>query len=543
VRLKETSMKKVYPPTAGLFGLLAVASLALWLGAGPGEGDLRWDIHSKKSVMTFAYKAYGNPAAGEGRYFLSKTVFSNAGAGPVRNLQVSYQIPETIPWTTPDRHPEILPGQTAVSLFYPEFPARVAALTSPTNATLEIRLTWEDGRGRAREEIVKRGFLLRGVNEFEVTSLPAAELVSWNDYYENDDLAAAFVTSDDPVVKLYAGEVARFAGGSTAGIAGGAREVVRVMEALYNFQLATGLRYVGSRWAPETLGEVKTTVQNVRLPREVILNGGGLCLELAMLWCAVMEHLGVKSYLVCTKGHAFAMMADQATGRMIPIECTDIGGEGIGGRRPFQEALRRGEEALRKAPLSGYVKILDIARLQNQGIRPPELPPADLKAVQEKLDKRQARAPHAPPPAPAGQAYSHPDGLFSFEMPASMQPRTDAVAQYLAIAPWLLFLAQDPRNGAAVEVYHWTAVQEIDAALAEWTLALQMIGAEGRVLSRRDITVAGHSGIHCSGETRRPQGRSSWTALYLATPRGVVGILVSNSSGAFDQVARTLRFQ
>ena len=124
-------MKNLLRIAAGLFGIAGLGCLGFYFLGPPGAGKLAWEPPVvRKSLMTFAYKVYGNPAAQNGRYFLSKIVFHNQGAAPVHDLSVSYQIPDYLPWTTPETHTEVLPGQTIVQLFYPQIPS-----TSPSSPT------------------------------------------------------------------------------------------------------------------------------------------------------------------------------------------------------------------------------------------------------------------------------------------------------------------------------------------------------------------------------------------------------------------------
>src|SRR5262245_52603405 len=119
-------MKLFLRVAAAALGIAGLACIGMFFFKSSGTGKLSWDEPTvRKSVMTFAYKVYGDPAAQNGRDFLSKIVFRNSGTGPVRDLSVSYQIPDYIPWTTPETHKEVPPGQTIVQLYYPQLPAKV----------------------------------------------------------------------------------------------------------------------------------------------------------------------------------------------------------------------------------------------------------------------------------------------------------------------------------------------------------------------------------------------------------------------------------
>jgi hypothetical protein len=83
--------------------LAGIAMLAAWIFSGAKSGRLAWDPPVvRKTLMSFAYKVYANPEVADGRYFLSKAVLKNTGSGPIRDLAVSYQVPDYIPWTTPE---------------------------------------------------------------------------------------------------------------------------------------------------------------------------------------------------------------------------------------------------------------------------------------------------------------------------------------------------------------------------------------------------------------------------------------------------------
>src|SRR5436309_14224743 len=93
---------------AGTFLVLGLVCIAVFFFKGSGAGKLVWENPQvRKSLMTFAYKVYANPAAENGRYFLSKIVFRNDGTSSVRNFSITYQIPDYVPWTTPETHSEI----------------------------------------------------------------------------------------------------------------------------------------------------------------------------------------------------------------------------------------------------------------------------------------------------------------------------------------------------------------------------------------------------------------------------------------------------
>ena len=552
--------------TAAAFGLLAAVSLVFWLAGRPAPGRLSWDIQNKKTVMTFAYKAYGNPAAGEGRYSLSKTIFTNHGEGPVSDVEISYHIPEYVSWTTPEKYPEILPGQTIIDLFYPKLPAKVTELTSTTSATLEIKIAWEE-EGKRLEQIVKREISFRGVNEVEYTSLPPEEIVSWFDMNDNTQLLSSFVTTDDPVVKIFAGEITRFSGGTTAGAGGGVKEVVRLMKAFYEYQVLTGFHYASSKGVPEEMGDVKSFVQNIRLPREVIMNANGLCIELAILWSTVMEHLGVRTYLVIIPGHAFTIVVSDS-GEWIPVETTAISGKGLGGAATFDQAVEAGVKVWQKARESQKFILFDIQKLQTAGIRPPELKVLDAKMVQDIFDKRlevakqaaprgnpqpprqqQQAQPQQPQPGreapPAAQpggfvTWAHPQGFFSVSYPNSWRENGQMLQQIRQHVNWVVHISGDAATGASVEVYHFNNLADDGAAFSQMRDFIVKLGGRVDLRTNQELEVAGAKGRIYGGVTSFGEQSTSWVAAFVPTRQGVIAVSVGSDSRTYAQNQQTL---
>ena len=159
------------------------------------------------------------------------------------------------------------------------------------------------------------------------------------------------VTPNDPVVNLYTSEITRLAGGTVAGIGGGAREIGRHCRTIHEYMQATELRYTGDSGVPANFDNIATLVQTVRLPRDVIVNNQGLCVELALLWSSILEHLGVDAALVFRPGHAYviaySIKQGLPVGQGLPIECTAITPRAVDRDKPvpFDDAVKMAAEA------------------------------------------------------------------------------------------------------------------------------------------------------------------------------------------------------
>ena len=265
---------------------------------------------------------------------------------------------------------------------------KVTQIKNLTSSVLEIKLHWSDGSGPAREQIVRENFNFRGVNEIEYTDLPKDELVNWFDLFSNSDLAAAMVTPNDPVVTEFAAAITEKLGGAVAG-AGGPKEAVEVMRGTYEYMSETGMRYAGALGFPATVGDVNTLVQVVRLPRDVIISNNGLCIELALLWASVLDHLGIRPYLILIPGHAFVVA--QSGDSFFPVECTAITPKSVGRTNPvsFEEAVKMAQGELENAQQkTGLIKYIDIRELQSSGIQPPELPDIEIDRLKNIIAAR-----------------------------------------------------------------------------------------------------------------------------------------------------------
>ncbi len=373
--------------------VLMIAGLALvaaWMAVWRGGGKLSVRAYHQKTVMTVAYKAYGNPEAAGGKYWFSKVVLQNVGTAPLRDVRVSYQVPDYISWTTPDEAPEILPGATTVFPFYPKFPAKVTSLRTRTPAQLEIKIDFDDGSGR-QTRTEKREFEFRGLTEFEYTSLPANEVIGWYDRHDNDPLLASFIQDEDPAVKTFFAKISEVSGGIN--IISDAKTLVQFEKSVYDYMVSLGMTYSGAKGVDEKNGDIYATIQSIRLPRDLIYGNSGLCIELALLWCSLAQAAGAKGYLVMIPGHAFPII-EANDGSRLPIEATAIGG-GSGGNMSaaasFEAAANYAVKELKEAQARGIIEILDVGELQNKGIRPPELPDINRPELVRMLEERRAR--------------------------------------------------------------------------------------------------------------------------------------------------------
>jgi hypothetical protein len=522
--------------------------LALGFMSGAKPAKLTWEPPVvRKSIMSFGYKVYANPQIDGGKYFLSKLVLKNSGGKPIHDITVSYHVPDYIPWTTPETSGDLPPGNSTVELFYPKFSEQITHLKNQTTATLETKLQWREEGGTQKEEILRTDFLIYGVNEVQYSDLPADDMLTWYDQWNLAQFVVCMVTPNDPIVKEYAAAITKRTGGTLAGVSQDPRELLELMKATYNYMRETGMRYASSEGVPTTIGDTRTIVQTVRLPRDVITTNNGLCIELAILWASILDHLGCQTYLLLRPGHAFTIV--QAGDQSIPIECTAITPKAVGesGDVPFEKAVQMASEDLQKQQ---YKILFPVQQYQSQGFSSPELPDVDIDKIEKMLasrerqtanpgpdrqqppETREAQAEESnPPPTQQGMArYEHRAGLVSFSYPGSWQ--IGQAPQQLGIT----WRAYDPSSLVGMDVIEVPNAVSANAAIRAVSQAFARAGARIEVEDSKkqgDLTVM-------LGRTRASSGNTEWFAVLRPVRGGVIGVAAGCPSSSFQSNRQTL---
>ncbi len=554
------------------FAVLGLSAISLLTSAftGSDAGKLDYHLAVKPTVMTVAYKAYGNSSAADGKYWVARMVMENDGESTVEDISISYRIPEYVDWTTPQVIDELLPGQTRIGSFYPKLPTKVTRLRSRTPSSIEFKMSWHDGE-ELHEKIETRDFEFRGVNEIEYTSLAADEMLSWSDMFDNAEICAAFVTDEDPVVRQYMGEISETMGGIP--ICSNAEELVKVMQSIYAYQVGTGMKYTGNKGVPERLGDATSTVQNVRLPRDVIYQNSGLCIELAMLWAALGQGSSAKAYLVLVPGHCYPVL-EAADGSIIPIEATGIGGANVGGTMSFEQAVEAGSKQFNSL-LAGEIPgtIIDVVLHQGRGIRAPEFEEVDLADLARLLDERTAKAlsdaskvpdqprvpdqpiepqgpnppqPPTPPNVTGEWQYYQVQGLNArVPYPKSYVPQLQTVRQMQQSMPALKYMVSTQNGDDAIEIY--AAAGMSGKALMQSTQQLvQRFGSKITYGQSQNVMIGGQQGSLYTYTLRLKEQQLVGGLYVYETNAGLFAFAVGGKSSNWrvlgDKIASTVRF-
>jgi hypothetical protein len=532
--------------------------LVMWALTGAKPGQLSWDSPTfRKSVMSFGYKVYANPQVGEGRYFLSKVVLKNTGGRAIRDLTVSYQVPDYIPWTTPEVASELPAGTSVVKLYYPKFPERITHLANQTTASLEIKLQWREEGGSTREQVLRDDFTIYGVNEVQYSDLPADDILTWYDQWNLGQFVVCMVTPNDPIVKEYAAAITKRMGGTLAGATQDPEQVVELMKATYDYMRETGMRYASAEGVPVSIGDARTLVQTVRLPRDVITTNNGLCIELAILWASILDQLGCQTFIVMRPGHAFTIV--QAGDKYYPVECTAITPKAVGSTSdvPFEKAMQMAMEDLQKQQ---YKIFYSVQQYRSEGYASPELPDVDVDKVKGMLASRereaadeaknvaqnqnQPPAPPAqdtqegaqtqnqpPPPAQQGMArYEHSAGLVSFSYPDSW--KVLAPPTQLGIT----FRVYDPSTAMGMDVVEVPNANTANEAIKAVKKAFARTGSR---ISVEDSKMQGELTV-VLGHTSGSSGENEWFGVFRPVHGGVIGVAAGSPASNFQSNRQAL---
>jgi hypothetical protein len=356
----------------GFCGIAIVKKPVAKAGADGLGGDLscRWQFREK--VITGAYKVYGlkdSPIA----FWLAKSVFKNESPGVIKDLKVRYKLGDYADWCAWQTYPELVPSQTVVDLFFPILASRCAQLSSQTPAELLMEYEYVDAGGHPKQAQMSGRLTLMGRREFFFTDLKSGELTGlFQDKVRYSPLLAAWVTSADMPVSGLASMANKRAGGVGAGTS--SEDCRKVMQECYEIMRDIGITY---QHPAARLGVDKSydpfLVQSLQYPRDTIEKRSGTCIDLAILYAAMLDSVGVEPVLVSLQGHCFPMGIDPKSGRFIPVEATCVGG--LDDSQDFATANKVAAKEWADLQQSGRFALIKCQDCWSAGISQPELDP------------------------------------------------------------------------------------------------------------------------------------------------------------------------
>lgn len=392
-------------------------------------------LRTKDRLMTTPYKAYGLQGY-FGSHWVAKAVLRNTGGAIAHDVRVRFRLDRFSEWSPWARKGDLLPGQTSVEPYYPVILDTAATLRSNTPADLRVEWSWQDAAGAKKSDEDAGRITLLGVNEFVFSNLtPAESFGTWQEAINNAPLLAAWVTRDDPVIKQLAAMANRSAGG--LGSDSNDLSTLQLISACYNLLQANSIAYqTPASLVDKSVSFDPQIVQHVKLPRDVIRDRSGTCIDLAILMASMGYSLGIKTYLALLPGHCMPAFL-LPSGTIMPIEATGVTQSAANNPPSALQAMKSASETWTAARTDGRLELIDITDLWARGVSSPELerlPPDILKvwgihesppngtSGQARPDPTLADAPPPVPETPPAIADSDPHvGLYSGSFRATVE--------------------------------------------------------------------------------------------------------------------------
>ena len=538
--------KKILPAVIMFAGAVFIL-LSLLGGSSAGSDDLTLKIKPANFIMPAAYKVYANPDVLGGRYNLFKAVLKNESRYTISNLKVEYRIPKYIDaWTEANAPRYILPGQSVVAIAYPSFDQSITQKNSQSREKAEIRITFGD-KARPVEIDESFSFTMMAAQDFAYTDMPASEIVSRDDMFENLSLGACFVTAEDPVIQYYTSRIQqKLLQGEEAGVTRTEEQCVRFMMGIYEATRRSGMVYSSTGGIPANVGDVQTLVQRIRLPRDVVTGNTGLCIELSFLYASIMRNAGMNAVIYMVPGHAFPGF--HLNGKYYAIEATSIGGDGIGGVKSAEEALQTGMKELEEGfqavqqGKEGY-QILDVNELFKMGIIPMEL--RDDNFARQKIDEYAALWNMTSRRSATGSGYSSYSGGGAAS--ANMLTYNRGV-NFSYPAGWNIvnnpYPQMPPLKSVIVSPQGTLEVYQVDGTANVWeglNYIGQLYGSMGMYINYQ--ASGSHNGYSLvTGVTSNAAGQQAgWYGAFRAKGNSVVGLVVPSNLPQAQQILTSIK--
>lgn len=522
--------------------LMLISGLGLvtyeWTGGSSSPDNLTVQLIPTPYIMPAVYKVYENPDALDGKYHLFRMIISNTGSQPVRNVEISYGVPNFIQRSVLKEIPLILPGQKVVVACYPSFNPDIVNRKTRSRERADIFIK---AGGKERKEGF--AFDMRGVNEYYYTGIPADEQASYSDMFDNMNLLPCYITPNDPVVKYYTSKIQQqILKGETAAVTKDPKEMVRFLMGIYAATLQTRMVYSSTGGIPEKKGDVNSMVQYLRLPREVITGNTGLCIELSLLYGSVLSSAGIDPYIFMIPGHAYPGIV--AGGQFYAIEATGIGGEGMGGILSTDKAFERGMTELKE--FFGAVnrgderyKIINVSGLIKQGALAMELKDDDFmkKKIDDLFGGAGANGGQRFPGGASGGSEPRGRGTVSSEVGSWRTHRGHLsfsypkgwMTQYQPVPGYPYFESQmvSPDGGCFAQVYEFPGFGNPQQALNH---VRQFAAQFGQSMQYQIMGSQGNLEV-IQGTTRSPGAEAlQWRGYFRNNGEGVSGVIIGAMS-------------
>ncbi len=332
-------MKKILPVVLVVAGLLMAFNRPIMGLVSPA--DLEIKITKPPVIMPSIYKVYQNEEALNGKYSLFQMSIKNTSDIAARNVEVSYNVSNYIDWTVAEKIPLIQPGQTIIVNCYPRFPDKIADKMTGSKETIQTTVKGSNIKTQENNFTIP----VKGRNDFMYTFIEGNQIRTSAEYFDNNPLLSCMVTPEDPIIKYFTGQIQeKVLKGESASVDNDEKKGIRNLYGIYYATMVSHMVYSGTSGVPEKISDVSSIVQTIRLPREVVSEKTGLCIELSLLYASIMIDMGMDPVIYLTPNHAYPGF--KMNDKYFAMESTGIGGEGLGSIMTPDQAYQTGNKEL-----------------------------------------------------------------------------------------------------------------------------------------------------------------------------------------------------
>jgi transglutaminase-like putative cysteine protease len=254
----------------------------------PGEG-LAIDNLQFGQVFPVFFKYYDDHPVGTARLF-------NQENNPVTDLQVALFVRQYMDAPKEISVPrEIAGGQAHEIDLYALFTDAVMDITEGTKVAAELSLEYQIGEQRYRDTKV------------ETLRMYDRNAMTWDD----DRKAAAFITAKDPAILSFSKNVAGLVrSNANRALNENLLYAIGLFEALSLY----GVDYVVDPRTPYIeLSKTQNQVDFLQFPQQTLAYGAGDCDDLSILYCALLESVGIETAFVTVPGHLLMAFSTELT--------------------------------------------------------------------------------------------------------------------------------------------------------------------------------------------------------------------------------------
>jgi tetratricopeptide (TPR) repeat protein len=255
-------------------------------GGGPVKGDALELEGSSLTAFPILAKYYDDHPVG-------KAAIRNRLAIPATNLRVSLFVPSYM--DAPKECAVIAELRDKAELgLYALFNDKIMAITEGAKAAATMTVDYAVGG-------------LRYTQDFPLTiRILNRNALVWDD----DRKAAAFVTAKDPAILTFAKNTT----GMLSGLATGdiSRDLLKAA-ILHEALAAYGMSYETDPYSPYAGSKGGSTLDFLQFPRQTLEYRAGDCDDLSILYCALLESVGVETAFITIPGHIYMAFAVEAS--------------------------------------------------------------------------------------------------------------------------------------------------------------------------------------------------------------------------------------